>query len=254
MILGSKKNDAALKALVPSIKAHIDEWQIVTVVAKESCTLTKDEILARVMDLYQDYEGLVYPQGDRKLTCLVRLGRKQTHEEIQGHLEGHMPKHSCEIQVSKVSAPGLQQIQIDLTTRGDTVPLDMFSQRKHRHENIFLVADDDMFIRRVLTKILSPYGRVVEAATGDEAISQYVNFNPDMVTLDIHMPGMDGLRVIHKLRQMDPRGFVVITSADSIKENILEAKGGGAAGFLTKPPSKEKLIAYINQCDTITKM
>ena len=70
------------------------------------------------------------------------------------------------------------------------------------------------------------------------------------VHLDIHIPPRMGLDIVPELIESDFDAFVIMLSSDSHKENVLLALERGAIGFLGKPPKKEKVLNYLNQCAT----
>ena len=96
------------------------------------------------------------------------------------------------------------------------------------------------------------YGTIIEVDSGDKVVTKYLNHNPDMVILDIHMPGKSGLNVAEELLDVDPDAYVIVFSADSKAQNVLTAMERGANGFLSKPPQKEKIDAYVKRCMTMS--
>lgn len=253
MIIAEKKNEAQLMSLVSSIKKYMNEWQIVNVNIAASAGLTKTEVMEKLLISYNKNEGIIYPLSDKKVVMLVRLGIIQNYAVMKSEIEDKIPNHSCRVMMRKMSAAGLKQIQIDLTQKSSGVSLqdNLFSQREKRKENIILVADDDAFVLKSMSKLLAFYGRVVEASGSAQVTPLYLEHNPDIVLLDIHMPGKSGLDLMNDVMEMDPDAFIIILSADSMKENVMTALERGAAGFLTKPPIKAKLEEYLNQCITI---
>ena len=99
-----------------------------------------------------------------------------------------------------------------------------------------LIVDDSTLSRRILGNILEATGhQVVEAPDGMAALERYALERPDLVLLDLTMPGMHGLEVLGRLRELDPQARVVIATAD-IQEMTWElARDGGARGFIAKP-------------------
>jgi len=150
-----------------------------------------------------------------------------------------------------MSPMGLKQIQVDLLDKEEGGSLSMFREREERKKNVLMVADDDMFVRKAMQKILGFYGDVIEVDNGDKAVQEYLKHNPDILLLDIHMPGTSGLDLIEKIIEMDSDAFILVFSADSVAENVLEAMEKGAVGFISKPPKKNKVIDYLNRCITI---
>lgn len=253
MILADKKNDSQLLALVPSIKRHMDEWQIVNVNVMKETSLSQQQIIEKLMSNYEGHEGLIYPVSTTKIVMLVRLGIVHNYAYMKTEIEQRMPKHCCRIMMRKVNAAGLKQIQIDLMEREDGLAIsdNMYQRRQDRKENVILIADDDRFTRLSMAKLLAISGSLVEAENASEVMSQYLNRNPDIVFLDIHMPGKSGLEVIKDIIGVDPDAYIIVLSADSSAGNVLKALEEGAAGFLSKPPSKAKVQEYINQCITV---
>jgi two-component system chemotaxis response regulator CheY len=112
-----------------------------------------------------------------------------------------------------------------------------------------LIADDLAFIKIVLRDILEKSGfRVVgEASTGDEAIARYQDTRPDVVLMDITMPGMDGLTALKKIREIDPAARVIICSAIGQQRLILQAIEMGAKDFIVKPFQPQRVVSALKK-------
>lgn len=100
-----------------------------------------------------------------------------------------------------------------------------------------LIVDDASFMREALRHIVEAAGHKVvgEAGDGEEAIALCRRLKPDVVTLDILMPGMDGLDALDALKAEWPQARVIMVSALDHDEKRREAEGLGAAGFIHKP-------------------
>ena len=110
------------------------------------------------------------------------------------------------------------------------------------HQRI-LIVDDELAIRRFLRTSLQAQGYVVyEAHTGEEALVEMVNKRPDLVILDIGLPGMDGIAVTRELRQWSKVPILILSVLDQEKEKIA-ALDVGADDYLTKPFSLGELLA-----------
>lgn len=107
-----------------------------------------------------------------------------------------------------------------------------------------LIVDDATFMRMMIRDILTKnnFEVVGEAANGEEAIAKYKEFKPDLVTLDITMPGMDGVTVLKKLREHDPSARVVMCSAMGQQAMVVEAIQYGARDFINKPFHPQKVV------------
>ncbi len=100
-----------------------------------------------------------------------------------------------------------------------------------------LIADDALFARILLRKIFTDAGHEVvgEVSTGREAVEKYGELRPDLVTLDIIMPDMDGITALKKILEIDPNArIIMITSVDSDKK-LIECIEAGASGYIVKP-------------------
>lgn len=112
-----------------------------------------------------------------------------------------------------------------------------------------LIADDLAFIKIVLRDILEKSGfRVVgEASNGDEAIARYLDTRPDVVLMDITMPGMDGLSALKKIREIDPAARVIICSAIGQQRLIVQAIEMGAMDFIVKPFQPQRVVSALKK-------
>ena len=250
MILGNKKNQAQILAFIPTMKANMHEWQIISVKFPNRSKETQTVIIGELMKLYKDKEGIIFPVSDYKVVLVVHLGLINNYALLKSEFEDQMHTHSCRVIARKMSPVGLKQVQIDLSFKDEETDLSMYEERERRKKNVFLVADDDMFVRKTLSKLLSVYGEVIEVESGGSVKPSYLEHNPDIVFLDIHMPGQSGLEIVNSLIDIDTDAFLIMISADSSRENVLEAVSCGAVGFLSKPLIKEKVREYLSQCIT----
>ena len=110
-----------------------------------------------------------------------------------------------------------------------------------------LIADDHPLTRDALSTLLRAHGLDVVgcASDGAEAIAEAERLQPDLVLLDLSMPGMDGLTALPKLRHAAPRCEVVVLTASGTEENLLAAIRGGAAGYLLKSEPPERIAAFL---------
>lgn len=106
-----------------------------------------------------------------------------------------------------------------------------------------LIVDDSSIMRRIIEKNLSDYEIEIVgmAADGDEALHLVKKEHPDVITLDITMPGMDGLACLDEIMKLQPKAKVMIITALSDKLTGLRALDKGARGFLYKPVNAKDL-------------
>ncbi|HUF01870.1 MAG TPA: response regulator transcription factor [Gaiellaceae bacterium] len=110
-----------------------------------------------------------------------------------------------------------------------------------------LIVDDHPLTRDALTALLTQQGFDVvgEAASGDQAIAEARRLQPDLVLLDLTMPGMDGLTALPRIREEAPSSEVVVLTASDAEENLLAAIRSGASGYLLKTEPSEQIAAFL---------
>jgi len=112
-----------------------------------------------------------------------------------------------------------------------------------------LIVDDALIMRRRIGDVARQSGWEVaaEAVDGEEAIAFYERDRPDLVTLDIVMPKMDGVTALKRFMASDPKAKVVMISAISQREKLAECIDGGAIDFIVKPFDADRLRAFLAQ-------
>ena len=110
-----------------------------------------------------------------------------------------------------------------------------------------LVVDDAMFIRHIIGDLLTQHGHEVvgEAANGAEAVEQFRELRPDITTLDIVMPGKDGITALREIISEDPEAKVIMCSALREKPKVLEALQAGACDYIVKPVRPERVLEAV---------
>lgn len=110
-----------------------------------------------------------------------------------------------------------------------------------------LIVDDAAFMRMVLRKIVEEAGYEVvgEAANGEQAVQEYKRHLPDVVTMDLTMPVMDGIAATKKIREFDPSARVLVTSAMGQAVMVKDAIHSGAYDFVVKPVDQNRLLAAL---------
>jgi len=112
-----------------------------------------------------------------------------------------------------------------------------------------LVVDDAAFMRMMIRDILSKEGyRIEEAVNGRDAVEKYEEVSPDLVTLDITMPEMNGLDALKVIREKDPAARVLMVSAMGQQQMIVDALESGAMDFLVKPFQPTKVLETVKKC------
>jgi DNA-binding NarL/FixJ family response regulator len=110
-----------------------------------------------------------------------------------------------------------------------------------------LIVDDHPLTRDALAALLGQHGFDVvgQASEGAEAVERAAELSPDLVVLDLSMPGADGLAALPRIREAAPTCEVVVLTASGTEENLLAAIRGGAAGYLLKSEPPERIVAFL---------
>lgn len=112
-----------------------------------------------------------------------------------------------------------------------------------------LIVDDAAFMRMMLKDILSKNGFEVvgEAENGKIAAQMYSELKPDVVTMDITMPEMDGIAAVKEIKGADPSAKVVMVSAMGQQAMVIEAIRAGAADFIVKPFQPDRVLEALGK-------
>ncbi|MCL6597356.1 response regulator [Alicyclobacillus macrosporangiidus] len=115
--------------------------------------------------------------------------------------------------------------------------------------NRILVVDDAAFMRMMIKDILTKNGYEVvgEASDGVQAVEKYQELQPDLVTLDITMPEMDGIEALKRIRAADPNARVIMCSAMGQQAMVIDAIQAGAKDFVVKPFQADRVIAAVKK-------
>ncbi|AGC68772.1 chemotaxis protein CheY [Thermoclostridium stercorarium subsp. stercorarium DSM 8532] len=112
-----------------------------------------------------------------------------------------------------------------------------------------LIVDDTAFMRMSLKAMLEKNGFQVvdEAENGSVAVKKYKELRPDIVTMDITMPVMDGIQALKEIRKFDANSKVIMISALGQEAYVREAVLSGAKGFIVKPFKEDYVIQTLNK-------
>ncbi len=110
--------------------------------------------------------------------------------------------------------------------------------------NKIMIVDDSLIIRISLKKLFEKNGFevVAEAGNGEEAVAKYQKCQPDLVTMDITMPILDGISALEQIRGLDSEANVIMISALGQEIKIIEAIDKGARQFIVKPFNEADVI------------
>ncbi len=110
-----------------------------------------------------------------------------------------------------------------------------------------LIVDDAVFMRTMIKNMLAAGGHEVagEASDGAQALEKYKELSPDVVTMDITMPGTDGLQGLKMIMAYDPGAKVIMCSAMGQQAMVVEAVQSGAKDFIVKPFQQDKVLGAL---------
>ncbi len=112
-----------------------------------------------------------------------------------------------------------------------------------------LIVDDAAFMRMMIKNIVAKNGYEVvgEAENGKQAVEMYANSSPDVVTMDITMPEMDGIDGVKAIRSIDPNAVIIMCSAMGQQSMVMDAIQAGAKDFIVKPFQQDRLLQALER-------
>ena len=112
-----------------------------------------------------------------------------------------------------------------------------------------MIVDDAAFMRMMLRDILTKHGYEVcgEASNGKEAVQKFNELKPDLVTMDITMPEMDGISALRAIKALDKSAKVIMCSAMGQQAMVIESIQAGSENFIVKPFQAESVIGIIKK-------
>ncbi len=112
-----------------------------------------------------------------------------------------------------------------------------------------LIVDDAAFMRMMLKDILLKNGFEVigEAENGRTGVQLFQELNPDLVTMDITMPEMDGISAVKEIKKLDGKARIVMVSAMGQQSMVIEAIQAGAADFIVKPFQPDRVLESLRK-------
>lgn len=112
-----------------------------------------------------------------------------------------------------------------------------------------MIVDDSRTSRKILREILERNGHsvVAEAVNGEDGYLKYKELNPDIVTMDITMPQMDGVECLSLIKKVNPEAKVLMITAAGQKEKMLESIKRGAEEFIVKPFNEAEILAALER-------
>ena len=115
--------------------------------------------------------------------------------------------------------------------------------------NRMLIVDDALIMRKRIKDLAERAGWIIvgEAGNGEEALALHAREKPDLTTLDIVMPEMDGVTALKRIMEADPSARVVMISAVDQREKLSECIEAGAIDFIVKPFDAQRLASLFDK-------
>jgi two-component system chemotaxis response regulator CheY len=112
-----------------------------------------------------------------------------------------------------------------------------------------LIVDDAAFMRMMVKNILGANGHEIvgEAENGVQGLEKYAQLKPDLVTMDIVMPELDGIEATKEIIRSNPEARIIMCTAVGQQAKVLEAMKAGARGYIIKPFQAPKVLEEINK-------
>ena len=107
-----------------------------------------------------------------------------------------------------------------------------------------LVVDDEQLTRSLIIQVLKSVGFEIvgEAENGLDGVEQFKMFKPDIVTMDVRMPQMDGIGALKKIKEINKDAVVVMLTAENDSETVTELLKSGAANYIVKPVKRDLIL------------
>ena len=251
----TKIDHQALADFIFSIKSELDSWQLVEIKILSSAP---ENISSRTIGgiLYGNFvetEGKIYICNPKEVLGIIKTGNNTTPEETKEKIILALPPRTCEVQSEKITKSALTKIELSLAEiiLKDKISSEQIEERKKRKKSVLMIADDDFYVRTLVRKGFENQFDIIEAENGDEALVQYKTYIPDLLFLDIHMPGKTGIEVLKDIYDFDSEAYIVMLSADTLSDQIRSTYRKGVKGFVAKPFVKSKLASFLEKCPTI---
>lgn len=210
-------------------------------------------------DADPDMEGFLYHFADNDVLAAIHL--KNKIGELQAHnlFKELCKKLGSEARYAEIlrcdpyalhklgdeKLLGMKKVEAFATMADMNKVRSLSARRKRRGDPLVLIVEDDRFTASYTANILNKDYDLVHTRTGEEGLLSYIDHPPDIVFLDIHLPGLSGHQVLQAIRKIDPDGFAFMLSVDTEKTNVVAASDSGAQGFLKKPVSRERLLTSV---------
>ncbi len=209
-------------------------------------------------EMFVNHDGRMVISSKRIVYLIVKTDVPLSAQDVTAAIQNATTFYDCKVQIKPVSKSLCNDLFVVLEENESynnvTVGSSSLLQcRNLRPENVVFIAEDDLYVRKILETALSSGANVRLFEDGTNVVDAYRAYAPDMLLLDIHLPGKGGFTILGEISKLDPNPYIVMLSADSTRENVVNTHVKGAKGFMTKPFNKVRLMEFYNNCPTIFK-
>jgi len=177
---------------------------------------------------------------DLRLLCMQKIGplpakEKQSAAVVQSPVEGSS------------TIPPVSESDLTITEKARAGFQSAAQVRKARLRPDILIVEDQLFSRKLLLTMLEGKYKLYEAVDAKMGLETYLQCAPDIVFLDIEMPGPNGHQFAALVHALDPQAYIVMVTGNNQLDDVKRAKENAAKGFVIKPFSREKIYDHIQK-------
>lgn len=253
-----------IKLSISNVKSNDTTRQIISKLSKALEGINASIFLFKDYDIIVCYQGLSIKLSEKIINYLEQVINMEAEKlisiydlEKSNKILSNICNKKIELQQLEESAKQQSQNEIIQEAEKTKEPLNfevnqelLSTLKKRKKENDktkILLVEDDSFSRRMVKNIISKDYEIIEAGSGQDALSKYLINAPNIVFLDINLPDCTGMEVLERLISYDDKSYVVMLSGNSFKDNILMSVKRGAKGFIGKPFPKDKIYNYLER-------
>jgi CheY-like chemotaxis protein len=260
MILLDRSNISKLLSFLPTIKKDLKSWGLVDIALTGRTKHNVMLIAKKIEDALGSRDGALFVHDEKHIISFLRhsLSANDCREAIATAIVQCLPEYSCDVVSSALSTEGLQKIEIRLSHsvssgKNATARSTLYCHRAERHENVLMLVDDDRYLIEILARSLAKFGTCIPVYDGAQSLDAYLENVPDIVFLDISLPGKSGLEILDLVMKYDHDAHVVMLTSLKTTDHVVAAKSKGAKSFIGKPFDVSRLESEIFNCPTIRR-
>lgn len=211
------------------------------------------EFAKSLLRIFGKQNGAITILNDHEVYVLTEFGQKLPIAKLEKDLGNLIPdNHSIRAETLENMEQGPSCLIFTIEPLQQVSGLDFIArERVARRHDLIMIADDDIYMRALITAALKGSYKMIEFGDGNDIVKNFVSHAPDMLLLDIHLPNKLGPQILKEILQIDPSAYIIMISSDTSQDVVLDCVKNGAKGFVAKPFRKDRLLDYINKCPTI---